>query len=148
MLHLLFEAWNIRRFIRIQYIHLCTTCLYMNHCTKTTVVCCNPVFRCGSSCMNHCTALHVRVGFAQAHPNKGGQVTKAIIVVKICYKLLHVIQVVKNFLISNFLSSADIKVLVSHQDTRLCVSGQETKKYVKPRNSCGHTSVLFMRPVK
>ena len=26
---------------------------------------------------------------------KGGQVTKPIIVVKICYKLLHVIQVVK-----------------------------------------------------
>ena len=27
--------------------------------------------------------------------NKGGQVTKPIIVVKICYKLLYVIQVVK-----------------------------------------------------
>ena len=37
--------------------------------------------------------------------------TKPIIVVKICYKLLYVIQVVsKRFLISNFLASADIKV--------------------------------------
>ena len=36
--------------------------------------------------------------------------TKSIIVVKICYKLLHVIQVVKRFLISNFLASTDIKV--------------------------------------
>ena len=40
--------------------------------------------------------------------------TKAIIVVKICYKLLHVIQVVKRFLIGNFLASTDIKVLVTH----------------------------------
>ena len=34
------------------------------------------------------------------------------IIVKICYKLLYVIQVVKkiNFLISNFLASTDIKV--------------------------------------
>ena len=45
--------------------------------------------------------------------NKGGQVTKPIIVVKICYKLLYVIQVVKRFLISNFLASTDIKVLVA-----------------------------------
>ena len=36
--------------------------------------------------------------------------TKPIIVVKICYKLLYVIQVVKRFLISNFLASTDIKV--------------------------------------
>ena len=36
--------------------------------------------------------------------------TKPIIVVKICYKLLYVIQVVKRFLISNFLASNDIKV--------------------------------------
>ena len=37
--------------------------------------------------------------------------TKSIIVVKICYKLLYVIQVVKKrFLISNFLVSTDIKV--------------------------------------
>ena len=42
--------------------------------------------------------------------NKGGQVTKPIIVVKICYKLLYVIQVNKRFLISNFLASTDIKV--------------------------------------
>ena len=41
---------------------------------------------------------------------KGGQVTKPIIVVKICYKLLYVIQVVKKILISNFLASTDIKV--------------------------------------
>ena len=36
--------------------------------------------------------------------------TKPIIFVKICYKLLYVIQVVKRFLISNFLASTDIKV--------------------------------------
>ena len=36
--------------------------------------------------------------------------TKPIIVVKICYKLLYVIQVVKRFLISHFLASNDIKV--------------------------------------
>ena len=36
--------------------------------------------------------------------------TKPIIVVKICYKLLYVIQVVKKILISNFLTSTDIKV--------------------------------------
>ena len=42
--------------------------------------------------------------------NKGGQVTKPIMVVKICYKLLYVIQVVKKILISNFLASTDIKV--------------------------------------
>ena len=34
---------------------------------KTTVLCCNPIFYCGSMCMNHHTALHV--GLAQAHPN-------------------------------------------------------------------------------
>ena len=34
--------------------------------------------------------------------------TKPIIVVKMCYKLLYVIQVVKKFLISNFLASTDI----------------------------------------
>ena len=45
-----------------------------------------------------------------SHHHKGGQVTKPIIVVKICYKLLYVIQVVKRFLISNFLASTDIKV--------------------------------------
>ena len=45
--------------------------------------------------------------FLHHHYYKGGQVTKPIIVVKICYKLLYVIQVV---LISNFLVSADIKV--------------------------------------
>ena len=36
--------------------------------------------------------------------------TKPIIVVKICYKLLYVIQAVKGFLISDFLASTDIKV--------------------------------------
>ena len=41
----------------------------MNHRTKTTVVCCNPVFRRGSSRMDHRTAFHVRVGLAQACPN-------------------------------------------------------------------------------
>ena len=34
--------------------------------------------------------------------------TKPIIVVKICYKLLYVIQVVKKILINNFLASTDI----------------------------------------
>ena len=42
--------------------------------------------------------------------NKSGQVTKPIIIVKICYKLLYVIQVVKKILISNFLALTDIKV--------------------------------------
>ena len=42
--------------------------------------------------------------------SKGGQVTKPIIVVKICYKLLYVIQVDNRILISNFLASTDIKV--------------------------------------
>ena len=32
------------------------------------------------------------------------------VVVKICYKLLYVIQVVKKILISNFLATTDIKV--------------------------------------
>ena len=41
----------------------------MNHHTKTTVVCCNPIFHLGSSCMDHRTAFHVRVGLAQACPN-------------------------------------------------------------------------------
>ena len=53
------------------------------------------------------------IGFVTSPPfshNKGGQVTKPIIVVKICYKLLYVIQVDKRFLISNFLASTDIKV--------------------------------------
>ena len=36
--------------------------------------------------------------------------TKPIIFVKICCKPLYVIQVVKKFLISNFLASTDIKV--------------------------------------
>ena len=41
--------------------------------------------------------LHVYVGLAQACPNeKSGQVTKPIIFVKICCKLLYVIQGVKN----------------------------------------------------
>ena len=41
--------------------------------------------------------------------------TKLIIVVKICYKLLYVIRVVKRFLISNFLASTLIsKFLVTH----------------------------------
>ena len=40
---------------------------------------------------------------------KGGQVTKPIILVKICYKLLYVIQGVENK-VTNFLASADIRV--------------------------------------
>ena len=41
----------------------------MNHRTKTTVVCCIPIFRRGSSRMDHRIAFHVRVGLAQARPN-------------------------------------------------------------------------------
>ena len=40
----------------------------MNHYTKTTVVCCNPIFWHNSLCMNHRTTLHVRV-LTQARPN-------------------------------------------------------------------------------
>ena len=36
--------------------------------------------------------------------------TKRIILVKICYKLLYIIQAVKKKILSNFLASADIKV--------------------------------------
>ena len=36
---------------------------------QTTVVCCNADFRHGSSCMDHRTVFHVRVGLAQARPN-------------------------------------------------------------------------------
>ena len=43
--------------------------------------------------------------------NKGGQVTKPIIVVKICYKLLYAIQVAKKIFVTNLLASTDqIKV--------------------------------------
>ena len=52
------------------------------------------------------------IGFITWPPfsyNKGGQVTKPIILVKICYKLLHVIQVVYTSLIGEFLATADIK---------------------------------------
>ena len=52
--------------------------------------------------------------FSHLNYYKGGQVTKPIILVKICYELLHVndiIQGVKYFdSKSNFLASADIKV--------------------------------------
>ena len=40
---------------------------------------------------------------------KGGQITKPIILVKTCYKLLYVIQVVETSLIGDLLDSADIK---------------------------------------
>ena len=47
--------------------------------------------------------------------NKGGQVTKPIIFVKICYKLLYICHQVDNrFLISNFLASTDIKIFGRH----------------------------------
>ena len=36
---------------------------------QTTVVCCNPIFRCGSSHMDHQTSFHIRVGLTQARPN-------------------------------------------------------------------------------
>ena len=37
---------------------------------QTVVVCFNPVFRRVSSNMDHRTTFYIRVGFAQAHPNK------------------------------------------------------------------------------
>ena len=52
------------------------------------------------------------IGFSLGHlynsfgTKKGDQVTKPIILVKICYKLLYVIQVVDK---GDFLASADIK---------------------------------------
>ena len=47
--------------------------------------------------------------FLYQHYYKGGQVTKPIM--KMCYKLLHVIQGVKKYFdkVTNFLASADIK---------------------------------------
>ena len=44
-------------------------CLYMNHYTKTTVVCCNPTFSHGTLHMDHHTTLHVSVGLTLAHSN-------------------------------------------------------------------------------
>ena len=56
--------------------------------------------------------------FLYHHYYKGDQVTKTIIAVKIPYKLLYIIQVVKRFLINNFLASADIKVF--GRTTEIC----------------------------
>ena len=76
------------------------SCLFVHEPPyQTTVVCCNTVFHCGSLHMDHRTIFHLRVGLAQAHPNyKGSQVTKSIILVKICYKLaiVYLIQGVRN----------------------------------------------------
>ena len=47
------------------------SCLFVHEPPyQTTVVCCNAVFHRGSSRMDHRTVLHVRVGLAQARPNK------------------------------------------------------------------------------
>ena len=65
---------------------------------------------------------------------ESGQVIKPIIVVKIHYKLLYVIQVVKKiFLISNFLASTDIKV-----------SG---RTYVPIYNAASDWPCTFIHPV-
>ena len=46
------------------------SCLFVHEPPyQTTVVCCNAVFRRGSSRMDHHTVFHVRVGLAQARPN-------------------------------------------------------------------------------
>ena len=46
------------------------SCLFVHEPPyQTTVMCCNPVFRRGSSRMDHRTVFHVRVGLAQARPN-------------------------------------------------------------------------------
>ena len=37
---------------------------------QTAVACCNSVFRSGSSCTDHRTVFYIRVGLAQACPNK------------------------------------------------------------------------------
>ena len=42
-----------------------SSCLYMNNCTKTTAVCCNPIIHSSSSCMD--PIFHVRVELIQAH---------------------------------------------------------------------------------
>ena len=56
------------------------SCLFVHEPPyQTTVVCCNAIFRRGSSRMEHRTVFHVRVGLAQARPNKGDQMTKPII---------------------------------------------------------------------
>ena len=48
------------------------SCLFVHEPPyQTTVVCCNAIFRRGSSRMNHRTVFHVRVGLAQALPNQG-----------------------------------------------------------------------------
>ena len=47
------------------------SCLFVHEPPyQTTVVCCNAVFRCGSLRMDHHTIFHVRMGLAQARPNK------------------------------------------------------------------------------
>ena len=63
---------------------------------------------------------------------KGGQVTKPIILVKICYKLLYVIQLVEIGLVSNFLASADIR---SHMP--VCnVASDWPRTFLHPRCFC------------
>ena len=58
---------------------------------------------------------------------------KPIIVVKICYKLLYVIQVVKKIFISNFLASADIKAHTNLQNCFMVIRVKipECVKYSK-----------------
>ena len=51
------------------------SCLFVHeppYQTTVIVVCCNAVFRHSSSRMDHHTVFYVRVGLAQARPNKQG----------------------------------------------------------------------------
>ena len=55
------------------------SCLFVHEPPyQTTVVCCNAVFRRGSSRMDHRTVFHVRVGLAQARPNYFGLDGRAV----------------------------------------------------------------------
>ena len=47
----------------------CSVGYNTNHYTKTTLMCCNPIFYYGSH-MDHRTILYIRVGLTQACPNQ------------------------------------------------------------------------------
>ena len=47
-----------------------STCMEVPPYQYYIVACCNPMFCCGSSCMDHCNTLHISVGFIQVFPNK------------------------------------------------------------------------------
>ena len=71
--------------------------------------------------------------------------TKPIIVVTICYKLLYVIQVVKKtFDISNFLASTDIKVFGSY--IPICNAASDwPRTFFTPRVFLFSISLLFWK---